>query len=165
MRQSSPQAAHVTIRAEILRQVALIGLERNGVGNLPDLTGRALAALAEAGADVLFLSQASASGSPCFVIGQERLFAVLDGLRSALNDAFTRQSIVRLWAKSDVILLRVHTFGAVGDICALLAHGGINILMMGGGADGHAWLIAETADPGRVARVLCAVPYAQVVGF
>lgn len=110
-------------------------------------------------------SQASAAGSPCFVIGQGRLFAALDMLRGALHDAFARRHIVRLWARSDVLLLRVHTFGDVGDVCALLANDGINILMMGGGADGHAWLIAETADPGRVARALCAVPYAQVVGF
>lgn len=149
-----------------LRPVCLIGVERAGVANLPDLTGRVLLALASVGADALFMSQASASASCCVAIPLAHVFAALDALRRDLEAELEHSIVLRLWARTDVLLLRLPLPGrALDDVmicCERLAAAGLNILSIQGGRGG-ASLVVESANAAQVLRALHDEGFSQAV--
>jgi hypothetical protein len=149
-----------------LRPVCLIGIERAGVANLPDLTGRALLALASVEADVLLMSQGSAAASCCVAIPLARVFAALDALRRDLEAELDQRAVLRLWARTDVLLLRLplpgRTLNEVAACCDRLASAGLNILTIQGGRGGVS-LVVESADAARVLKAVRDEDYSQAV--
>jgi aspartokinase len=112
------------------RQVSLITIERAGMAFSPDLPGKVLLALAQAKIDVLFTSQASCQGNLCVVVARRDVCDSLDVLRLALQQELDDRTVLRLAARSDVVLL------AAGNgrtpvrnrLYESLANQGINIL-------------------------------------
>jgi aspartokinase len=152
-----PDISKAASEAIGLRPVCLIGVERAGIANLPDLTGRVLLALASVEANVLLVSQSSSAASCCAAIPLAQVFSALDALRRELDAELDRRAVVRLWARTDVLLVRLplpgHGLPDVTACCERLAAAGLNILTMQGGRDGVS-LIVETADAARVLKAL-----------
>ncbi|MCC7209003.1 MAG: hypothetical protein IT323_16960 [Anaerolineae bacterium] len=161
-----PDISEAAAESLSVRTVCLIGIERTGVANLPDLTGRTLLALAEVGADALVMSQSSAAGSCCLAIPLPFVFSALDALRRELDAELEQRLVLRLWARTDVLLLRLPLPGCslneVAAFCDRLAAAGLNILTMQGSAGG-ASLVIETSDAARVLRALRDEGFAQAM--
>lgn len=116
------------------RQVSLITIEQQGMAVLPDLPGKVMLALAQANIDVLFMSQSSCQGNLCVVVARRDVCDALDVLRIALQQELDDRSVLRLAARSDVVLLNAelaarneHT-PARNRLYESLANQGINIL-------------------------------------
>ncbi|HRE48323.1 MAG TPA: hypothetical protein PLD47_11400 [Aggregatilineales bacterium] len=122
----------------------LIGVDRFGIGNPPDLTGRAYLAAAEANVTPLVMSQACATGNFCLVVPQEGAFALLDSLRANFQEEITT-----IWARFDVALLRA-PFTAVEALGAA----GVNLLFIHSAGIGEAWLALANDDLPRAEQVL-----------
>lgn len=161
-----PDISEAASESISVRPVCLIGVERAGVANLPDLTGRVLLALASINADVLLMSQSSSAASCCAVIPLAQVFSALDALRRELDAELEHRAVLRLWARTDVLLVRLPLPGrALNDVtacCERLAAAGLNILTIQGGRDGVS-LVVETRDAARVLKAVRDEDYSQAV--
>jgi aspartokinase len=112
------------------RQVSLITIERAGMAVLPDLPGKVLLALAQSKIDVLLMSQSSCQGNLCVVVARRDVCDALDVLRLALQQELDDRTVLRLAARSDVVLLDAANgrTPARNRLYESLASQGVNIL-------------------------------------
>jgi len=112
------------------RQVSLITIERAGMAVLPDLPGKVLLALAQAKIDVLLMSQSSCEGNMCVVVARRDVCDALDVLRLTLQQELDDRTVLRLAARSDVVLLAAEntSIPARNRLYESLANQGLNIL-------------------------------------
>src|SRR4051812_25444384 len=75
----------------ITPEVSLILIERQGMSNIHDLTGRTFLAVAHCNAPVLLISQSSAQGNFCFVVPRESAACVLEAVTAELSAEITQR--------------------------------------------------------------------------
>ncbi|MBM4412771.1 MAG: aspartate kinase [Chloroflexi bacterium] len=135
--ESTPRA----IRAvTVIRNMNLITVEGRGMIGVQGVAARTFGAVAQAGANVLMISQASSEQSICFVIPNDHARQVVDALESALKHEIERGDIDQIKSRDEVVIVTavgvgIHERpGVAAGVFSALAQAGINILVIAQGS-------------------------------
>lgn len=97
-----------TVKAlTVIRGLALITVAGRGMMGVPGIAARTFAAVAQRGANVLMISQASSEQSICFVVPETDAQPVCQALEHAFGDEIKRRQIDRVAVEPDVVIVAV----------------------------------------------------------
>ncbi len=145
----------------ILKDIALVSVERRGTIGLPGVSGRVLVAVAQTHVPVLLFSQSSSEQSCCFAVPQNRAPRVAEAIQHELQDELEKQAVVRLQVRDDVVMITTNGTPIedraleAARIYGLLAEQGINVLAIAQGAARYSMSII--IEESGMARAICAL--------
>jgi aspartate kinase len=112
----------------VIRGLALVTVAGRGMMGVPGIAARTFAAVAQKGANVLMISQASSEQSICFIVPEVDAPGVVAALETAFADEIRRREIDGVSFVRDVVIVAVvgegirttpgiaaRLFGAMGD--------------------------------------------------
>jgi aspartokinase/homoserine dehydrogenase 1 len=136
----SAGGARIATGIASVENVALINVEGGGMVGLPGVASKVFTALANAGVNIIMISQASSEHSICVVCRQEQASAALAGLRIELAAELAQKKIQEFELIEDLEIVAVigermrgtpgisaRVFGALGDE-------GVNVLAIAQGS-------------------------------
>ncbi len=152
------EATQHAIRAvTVIRNMNLITIEGRGMIGVQGVAARTFGAVAQAGANVLMISQASSEQSICFVIPNDSARHVVDALEDALRHEIQRGDIDQIKSRDEVVIVTavgvgIHERpGVAASVFSALANAGVNILVIAQGSSECSISTVVAASDGDVA--------------
>jgi bifunctional aspartokinase / homoserine dehydrogenase 1 len=97
-----------TVKAlTVIRGLALVTVAGRGMMGVPGIAARTFAAVAQRGANVLMISQASSEQSICFVVPEGDADPVCRALEASFDEEIKRRLIDRVTVEADVVIVAV----------------------------------------------------------
>lgn len=159
---SEAEATPHAIRAvTVIRNMNLMTVEGRGMIGVQGVAARTFSAVAQAGANVLMISQASSEQSICFVIPNSSSSTVISTLEDALRHEIDRGDIDRIKSRDDVVIVTavgvgIHERpGVAARVFAALADAGVNILVIAqGSSECSISTVVAASDGDRAVKAL-----------
>jgi aspartate kinase len=123
-----------------VRNVGLLTVGGRGIIGVPGIAGRAFLTTAQAGANILMISQASSEQSFCFVVMDDQAQAVKDAIEDEFAEEIERRNIDHVDLMEDVVIVTVvgagmrGTPGVAGRVFTILGENDINVVAIAQGA-------------------------------
>jgi aspartokinase/homoserine dehydrogenase 1 len=137
--------------------LSIVVVQGKGMLGVPGIAARTFAAVAEARANVLMISQASSEQSICFAVQADQAPAVVEALQEAFALELTRGDIDRIWEQREVEIVTVvgqgvlDTPGIAGQVFTATGQAGINAIAIAQGASECSISLAVDAGDGDAA--------------
>jgi aspartate kinase len=137
---SSPSVEGKVTAITTIRDLSLVTVEGRGMLGIPGIAARTFAAVAQKGASVLMISQASSEQSICFVIPTKTVPGVIQSIESEMELELSRRDIDRVWAQPEIVIVTAvgaglrHTPGIAGRTFSALGEAGINVIAIAQGS-------------------------------
>lgn len=150
-------SSHAIRAVTVIRNMNLITVEGRGMIGVQGLAARTFGAVAQAGANVLMISQASSEQSICFVIPNESSRHVVDTLEDALKREIERGDIDQIKSRDEVVIVTavgvgIHERpGVAASVFSALAQAGVNILVIAQGSSECSISTVVAAHDGDIA--------------
>jgi aspartate kinase len=135
-----PKSAGKITAVASIRGLSMITVEGRGMLGVPGIAARTFAAVAQTGASVLMISQASSEQSICFVIPTDAAPGVIRSLEKEMTLELTRRDIDRIWAQDEVEIVTAvgaelrNTPGVAARIFGALGNAEINVIAIAQGS-------------------------------
>ncbi len=135
-RQSSTVIKAVTS----IRDVSLLTVSGRGMLGVPGIAGRTFLATANAGANILMISQSSSEQNFCFTVVDDKAQMVKDAVESELAEEIDRRNVEGVDVSQDVVIVTVvgsgmrGTPGVAGRVFTRLGESDINVLSIAQGS-------------------------------
>ena len=135
-----------------IKGLSQITVEGRGMLGVPGVAAKVFTAVAQAGVNVLMISQSSSEQSICFTVLAESSPLVIAGLEKAFETELGRRNIDRVWAQDDVGIVSVVGAGmkAVPGIAAkvfgALGRANINVISIAQGSSEHTMSMVMAED-------------------
>ena len=136
-----------------IENVALINVEGGGMLGVPGIASRVFSALAEAGINIIMISQASSEHSICMVVRQEQSMEAVRKLKEELKSEIEAKQIEDITAMENLEIIAVigenmrGTPGISGKLFSALGSKGINILAIAqGSSERNISFVIESKD-------------------
>lgn len=148
---------HAIRAVTVIRNMNLITVEGRGMIGVQGVAARTFSAVAQAGANVLMISQASSEQSICFVIPNTSTRAVVNGLEAAMSHEIARGDIDQIKSRNDVVIVTVvgvgihERPGVAARVFGAIADAGVNILVIAQGSSECSISIVVAASDGDIA--------------
>jgi bifunctional aspartokinase / homoserine dehydrogenase 1 len=97
-----------------IKNLSLITVEGSGMIGMPGVAARTFGAVAQAGANILMISQSSSEQSICFVVPMRETEQVLTVLEKEMVHELERRNIERIWSQDDIVIVAVVGAGMKG---------------------------------------------------
>jgi aspartokinase/homoserine dehydrogenase 1 len=97
-----------------IRNLSLVTVEGSGMIGIPGVAARTFGAVAQAGANVLMISQSSSEQSICFVVPMRERAQVLAVLEKEMIRELDRRNIERIWSQEDIVIVAIVGAGMKG---------------------------------------------------
>lgn len=154
-------SANVIKAVTSVRNVSMMTVSGKGMIGVPGIAGRTFLATANAGANILMISQSSSEQSFCFTVMDNRAEAVKCAVESELDAEIAQQNVDGVAIKEDVVIVTVvgagmrGTPGIAGRVFTTLGDGRVNILAIAQGSSecSISFIVAE-ADMEEAIRLL-----------
>jgi len=123
-----------------IRSVSMMTVSGKGMLGVPGIAGRTFLATAQAGANILMISQSSSEQSFCFTVVDDRATIVKDAIESELASEIQRQDVDSVDITSDVVIITVVGAGmrgipgVAGRVFTVLGGNGINVISIAQGS-------------------------------
>jgi aspartate kinase len=123
-----------------VRNVALLTIAGRGMIGVPGIAGRAFLQTAQAGANILMISQASSEQSFCFVVTDDVASRVKSAIEGEFEQEIARHNIENVDLFEDVVILTVvgsgmrGTPGIAGRVFTVLGEHDVNVIAIAQGA-------------------------------
>jgi aspartate kinase len=155
--QVAEPTTHAIRAVTVIRNMNLITVEGRGMIGVQGVAARTFSAVAQAGANVLMISQASSEQSICFVIPNVSTRAVVQGLEAAMRHEIARGDIDQIKSRDDVVIVTVvgvgihERPGVAARVFGAIAEAGVNILVIAQGSSECSISIVVAAKDGDTA--------------
>jgi bifunctional aspartokinase / homoserine dehydrogenase 1 len=123
-----------------VRSVSMLTIAGKGMLGVPGIAGRTFLASAQAGANILMISQSSSEQSFCFTVTDDRAQAVKDAVESELAAEIGYQDVDGVDVLSEVVIVTAvgagmrHQPGVAGRIFTVMGDHGVNVLAIAQGS-------------------------------
>ena len=148
-----PQNPGKVTAVAVIRELSLVTVEGRGMLGVPGIAARTFAAVAQTGASVLMISQASSEQSICFVIPTTAAPGVIQSLKKEMALELPRRDIDRIWSQDDVEIITAvgaqmrRTPGVAARIFGALGESNINVIAIAQGSSEYSIsLVVAAAD-------------------
>jgi bifunctional aspartokinase / homoserine dehydrogenase 1 len=137
---TSEPSATVIKAVTCVRNVGLLTVSGRGMIGVPGIAGRAFLTTANAGANILMISQASSEQSFCFVVMDDRAQSVKEALEDEFSEEIARHNIDGVDLLDDVVIVTAvgagmrGTPGVAGRVFTVMGDNGINVVAIAQGA-------------------------------
>ncbi len=141
----------------LIRALSMVTVEGRGMLGVPGIAARTFSAVAQTGASVLMISQASSEQSICFVVPTSTAQSVIQSLEKEMTLELTRRDIDRIRAQDDVVIVTAvgaglrDTPGVAARIFGALGNTGINVIAIAQGSSEHSISLVVSAKDGEIA--------------
>lgn len=141
----------------LIRDLSMVTVEGRGMLGVPGIAARTFSAVAQTGASVLMISQASSEQSICFVVPTSTAQSVIQSLEKEMILELTRRDIDRIRAQDDVVIVTAvgaglrDTPGVAARIFGALGDTGINVIAIAQGSSEHSISLVVSAKDGETA--------------
>jgi bifunctional aspartokinase / homoserine dehydrogenase 1 len=138
-KEGSDQKRLITGIASI-KNIALINIQGGGMVGIPGIASRIFSSLAQAGVNIILISQASSEHSICIACREEELGPAIEGLNTELESEIETKSIEPFEGKTGMEIVAVigenmrGTPGLAGRLFSALGEAGINIYTIAQGS-------------------------------
>ncbi len=130
-----------TVKAlTVIRGLALVTVAGRGMMGVPGIAARTFAAVAQRGANVLMISQASSEQSICFVVPDGDAEPVCNALERAFGDEIKRRLIDRVTVEPDIVIVAIvgegmrGTPGIAARLFSALGEKSLNVIAVAQGS-------------------------------
>ena len=137
-------ASERTVKAiTAIKGLSQIMVEGTGMLGVPGVAARVFGAVANAGVNILMISQSSSEQSICFTVVADSSQKVIPALESAFELELARRNIDRIWAMEDVGIVSVVGSGMKGvpgiaaKVFGALGKANINVISIAQGSSEH----------------------------
>jgi len=146
------QAANTAVKAVTsVRNVSMLTVSGRGMLGVPGIAGRTFLATAQAGANILMISQASSEQSFCFVVLDDRATAAKDAVEGELATEIQQRDVDGIEVLSDIVIITVvgagmrHLPGVAGKVFSILGDKQVNVLAIAQGSSEYSisFIVAE----------------------
>ncbi|MBZ0300105.1 MAG: aspartate kinase [Anaerolineae bacterium] len=137
---NSTPSATVVKAVTAVRNVGLLTVSGRGMIGVPGIAGRAFLTTAKAGANILMISQASSEQSFCFVVMDDRSYAVKTAIEQEFEEEIAQRNIDQIELLDDVVIITVvgsgmrGTPGIAGRVFTVMGTQQINVIAIAQGA-------------------------------
>ena len=153
---------HGAIKAiTAVRNVSLITVEGTGMRGVPGIAARTFDAVAQTGARVLLISEASSEQSICFAIPRASAPTAVEALKSQFEPAISRGNIDRVWAQDDITIVTIvgsgmrQTAGVAGQVFTATGNQDINVIAIAQGSSEYSIsLVVQDRDGDDAVRAI-----------
>ena len=141
----------------LIRELSMVTVEGRGMLGVPGIAARTFSAVAQTGASVLMISQASSEQSICFVVPTSTAQEVTESLEKEMVLELSRRDIDRIHAKDEVVIVTAvgaglrDTPGVAARIFGALGDTGINVIAIAQGSSEHSISLVVSAKDGETA--------------
>ena len=156
----NPSRAPGTITAvALIRDLSMVTVEGRGMLGVPGIAARTFSAVAQTGASVLMISQASSEQSICFVIPTITTRNVIKSLEQEMALELSRRDIDHIRAQDDVVIVTAvgaglrETPGVAARIFGALGDSGINVIAIAQGSSEYSISLVVRAEDGETAML------------
>lgn len=124
---------------------------------VPGIAARTFSAVAQTGASVLMISQASSEQSICFVVPTTTAKSVVKSLENEMALELSRRDIDNIQAQNDIVIVTAvgaglrNTPGVAARIFVALGNNGINVIAIAQGSSEHSISMVVNARDGEMA--------------
>jgi bifunctional aspartokinase / homoserine dehydrogenase 1 len=139
--EQTSEPTHTVIKAVTsVRSVSLVTVSGRGMIGVPGIAGRTFLATAQAGANILMISQSSSEQSFCFVVTDDRVDAAEQAIRSELGEEIERQDVEGVAVLREVAVVTVvgsgmrGTPGVAGRVFTVLGENTVNVVAIAQGS-------------------------------
>lgn len=153
------ECAPGTVKAvTAIEGLAMVTVEGRGMLGVPGIAARTFAAVAEQGASVLMISQASSEQSISFVVPGAAVAPVVRAVEEEMAPELARRDIDRVWSMDDVTIVTAvgagmrATPGVAHRILGALARAGINVVALAQGSECSLSLLLAASDAREAVR-------------
>jgi aspartate kinase len=136
----------------VIHGLSMITVEGRGMLGVPGIAARTFSAVAQTGASVLMISQASSEQSICFVIPSETAQGVIQSLEREMDLELSRRDIDRIWSQDEVEIVTAVgaqmrcTPGVAARIFGALGDHGINVIAIAQGSSEYSISLVVDAE-------------------
>ncbi|MFQ3620756.1 MAG: aspartate kinase [Spirochaetales bacterium] len=145
--------SHAISSIASIEQVALINVEGGGMLGIPGIASRVFSVLAEAGINIIMISQASSEHSICMVVREQEAAEAIAKLKEELRTEIEAKQIEDIQALRNLEIIAVigenmrGTPGISGKLFSALGDKGINILAIAqGSSERNISFVIESKD-------------------
>jgi aspartate kinase len=138
---SESQRSSTIIKAvTAIRSVSMLTVSGKGMIGVPGMAGRAFLATANAGANILMISQSSSEQSMCFVVTDDKAEAARMGVETEFRAEIAAQNVDSVEIMPDIVIVTVvgsgmrGTPGIAGRVFTVLGDEQINVLAIAQGS-------------------------------
>lgn len=142
-----------------IHDLTLINVEGRGMIGVPGIAARTFQAVAQVGANVLMISQASSEQSICFSVPESDAPAVITALEEELALELQRHFIDRVRAQHNIVIIAIvgagmrGTPGIAGRVFSALGAAGINVIALAqGSSEVNISLVVAEGDAAEAVR-------------
>lgn len=142
-----------------IHDLTLVNVEGRGMIGVPGIAARTFKAVAEVGANVLMISQASSEQSICFSVPEKNAAAVVSALEQELELELRRHFIDRVRVQEHIVIIAMvgagmrGTPGIAGRIFSTLGAAGINVIAVAqGSSEVNISLVVSEEDAAEAVR-------------
>ena len=139
--EQTSEPTHTVIKAVTsVRSVSLVTVSGRGMIGVPGIAGRTFLATAQAGANILMISQSSSEQSFCFVVTDDRVEAAEQAIRAELGEEIERQDVEGVAILREVAVVTVvgsgmrGTPGVAGRVFTVLGEKNVNVVAIAQGS-------------------------------
>jgi aspartate kinase len=153
----SEPTTHAIRAVTVIRNMNLITVEGRGMIGVQGVAARTFSAVAQAGANVLMISQASSEQSICFVIPNKSTQPVINELEQSLKHELERGDIDQIKSRDEVVIVTVvgvgihERPGVAAKVFSAIAEAKVNILVIAQGSSECSISIVVAASDGDIA--------------
>ncbi len=154
----TPASKPGTITAvALIRELSMVTVEGRGMLGVPGIAARTFSAVAQTGASVLMISQASSEQSICFVVPTTTALSVIQSLEKEMTLELSRRDIDRIRAQDEIVIVTAvgaglrDTPGVAARIFGALGNTGINVIAIAQGSSEHSISLVVSAKDGDTA--------------
>jgi aspartate kinase len=139
----------------LIRDLSMVTVEGRGMLGVPGIAARTFSAVAQTGASVLMISQASSEQSICFIVPTRTVKNVVKSLRKEMALELSRRDIDNIHAQEDVVIVTAvgaglrETPGVAAQIFGALGNSGINVVAIAQGSSEHSISMVVSAEDGE----------------
>jgi aspartate kinase len=137
---TSEPSATVVKAVTSVRNVSLLTVSGKGMLGVPGIAGRTFLATANAGANILMISQSSSEQSFCFLVTDGTAEDVKRSIENTLATEISRRDIERVDIEDKVVIITVvgsgmrGTPGIAGRVFSVMGENGINVIAIAQGS-------------------------------
>jgi aspartate kinase len=137
----------------------MVTVEGRGMLGVPGIAARTFSAVAQTGASVLMISQASSEQSICFVIPTSTTQNVIKSLEQEMALELSRRDIDHIRAQDDIVIVTAvgaglrDTPGVAARIFGALGDSGINVIAIAQGSSEYSISLVVSAEDGETAMI------------
>ena len=141
----------------LIRDLSMVTVEGRGMLGVPGIAARTFSAVAQTGASVLMISQASSEQSICFIVPTTTAHKVTQSLEKEMSLELSRRDIDRIRAQDEVVIVTAvgaglrDTPGVAARIFGALGNTGINVIAIAQGSSEHSISLVVSAKDGETA--------------